>query len=239
MKRYVQFTNFILLIASLLLTGMLNGQSNQTLKVDRKVTINENIEWTNTWVVSNNRHDLERVLVIGDSHVNAYYPVLSDSLKDKAYVSKFTTSKSLGDQVYIEQLTWFLKSNQFDIISINNGLHGADFTLKQYAASLPLVYSIIRKYQPAAKLIWVNTTARRHANLTTELDSLNQQVIERNNAVLVFCAGKKIPVVDSYTLSIKHPEYYQTDGIHFLSEGVKEEAKGLQNVILQELFKVK
>ena len=56
---------------------------------------------------------------------------MADLLNDKAHVSKFATSKSLGDPIYIEQVKWFLKSNKFDIISISNGLHGSDFTLDQ------------------------------------------------------------------------------------------------------------
>jgi hypothetical protein len=184
-------------------------------------------------VVANHKHDLPKVLLIGDSHVNAYYPILADLLKDKAYVSKFTTSKCLGDPVYIEQLKWFLKSNKFDIISFNNGLHGVDFTLDQYANDFPVIYKLFKKYQPAANLIWVNTTARRIVKRTSELDSLNQQVIERNKAVSAFCLEKQILVVDSYTLSVEHPDFYQTDGIHFKPEGVNEEAKGLQSLIIQ------
>ena len=229
----------ILLIAAVLLSGMLNGQTKTQEKANPKRTINENIEWTNSWVVANDKHDLTKVLVMGDSHVNAYYPVLAEFLKDKAYVSKFTTSKSLGDPVYIEQLKWFLKSNKFEIISINNGLHGIGFTLDQYAGDLPVLYKIIRKYQPAAKLIWVNTTARRIANRTSELDSLNRQVIERNKVVSAFCNEKQIPLLDLYILSAEHPGYFQSDGIHFQPEGVNEEAKRLQNLILQALLQIK
>lgn len=231
----VRLPKLFLLIAAVLVSGMLNAQTKKPGKVDPKGTINENIEWTNTWVVANDRHDLNRVLVIGDSHVNAYYPVLAALLKDNVYVSKFTTSKSLGDPVYIEQLKWFLKSNTFDIISINNGLHGIGFTLVQYANDLSVVYKIIRKYQPKAGLIWVNTTARRVANRTSELDSLNRQVIERNKVVSSFCSEKQIPLLDLYTLSVENPGYFQSDGIHFQPEGVNEEAKHLQNLILQAL----
>ena len=100
----MRFPKLLFLIAAILISGLLNGQTKKQAKVDRKGTIYENIEWTNTWVVDKHKHNLTRVLVIGDSHVNAYYTVLADLLKDKAYVSKFTTSKCLGDPVYIELL---------------------------------------------------------------------------------------------------------------------------------------
>jgi len=224
-----------LLIAAVLISGTICGQEKKQGKYGKKVTINENIEWTNTWVVGNNKNDLPKILVIGDSHVNAYYPVLSDLLKDKTYVSKYTTSKCIGDPVYIEQLKWFLKSNKFDVISFNNGLHGIDFTLEQYTGDLLVVYRLFKKYQPEAKLIWVNTTARRIAHRTLELDSLNRQVIERNKVISAFAAEKRIPLADLYAISSDHPEYYQNDGIHFKPEGVREEAKEVKSLVLKVL----
>jgi len=224
-----------LLIATVLISGSTCGQENKGGNFVKKGTINENIEWTNTWVVGNNKHDLPKVLVIGDSHVNAYYPVLSDLLKDKTYLSKYTTSKCMGDPVFIEQLTWFLKSNKFDVISINNGLHGIAFTLEQYAGDLRVVYRLFKKYQPKAKLIWVYTTARRKPQRILELDSLNQQVLERNKVISTFAAEKRIPLADLYFISSEHPEYYHHDGIHFKPEGISEEAKKLKDLILKAL----
>ena len=52
-------------------------------------------------MVSVNNHDLPRVLIIGDSHVERYYPLVAARLQDKAYCSKFTTSRSLGDPALI------------------------------------------------------------------------------------------------------------------------------------------
>jgi len=213
------------------------SQAQTTEKAPTKKTINEGIEWTNTWVVSAEKKDLPKVLVIGDSHVQAYYPVLSDQFKGKAYISKFTTSKSFGDPLYVEQLEWFLKSYSFDVISINNGLHGKAFTLHQYGGDLSKVYSLFKKYQPRARIVWVNTTARRIANHTSELDSLNSQVCDRNEVVAKFCTQKQISLVDLYTLSFKNPGFYQNDGIHFIPEGVKEEANEVGKQLLTELQK--
>lgn len=219
--------------------GKRYAKAMESLRNSNQKVFNERIEWTDTWVVEANKHDLPRVLVIGDSHVNAYYPVVADLLKNKAYTSKFTSSKCAGDPVYIEQLKWFLKSYKFDIISFNNGLHGSDVPLDQYTKGLKDVYQLFKEYQPDAKLVWVNTTSRRIANNTIELDSLNQQVINRNKALTNFAKEHKIPVVDSYTLSINHPEFYRTDGIHFIQAGVNEEAKGVESQIIQVINQTK
>jgi lysophospholipase L1-like esterase len=238
-KIQIRLLKYLYLLVTLFFSFPLYSQAKKQEISDRKGIINENIEWTNSWVVATRKHDLPRVLVIGDSHVNAYYTVLADLLKDKAYVSKFTTSKCLGDRILDQQLKWFLKSYQFDIITFNNGLHGIDFTLDQYSKGLLAVYKLFKKHESSAKLIWVNTTARRIAGRTNELDSLNQQVIERNKAVSIFTNEKQIPLVDSYTISVGHPEFYQPDGIHFKPEGINAEVKGLANIILQILDLVK
>lgn len=225
----------LIVIATIFIIGPVFGMTNRPLNKAKKRVINENIEWTGTWVVGTNKYDLPKILVIGDSHVNAYYPVLAELLKNKVYASKFTTSKCFGDPVYIYQLEWFLKSYKFNVICFNNGLHGATLPLKQYTKGLKEVYKLLKKYQPTAKLIWVNTTARRIANRTSELDSLNQQVIDRNSAVENFVREKKIPIVDSYTLSIDHPEFFKSDGIHFEKDGVNKEAKGVEKQILEAI----
>ena len=65
-----------LLIATVLISGSTCGQENKGGNFVKKGTINENIEWTNTWVVGNNKHDLPKVLVIGDSHVKVRLALL-------------------------------------------------------------------------------------------------------------------------------------------------------------------
>ena len=181
-------------------------------------SISEDIEWCQTWVVSTNKHDLPKVLIIGDSHVEGYYQVVADKIAKKAYCSKFTTSRSLGDPVLIDQLKTFLNVYKFDVICFNNGLHGVEYTDAQYEGYIPLVYSLFKKSNPC-KLIWVNTTARRVPGNLTEFDKYNKGVINRNKAVFDFTISKQIPLVDLFTLSYNHKDFYAPDGIHFNQNG--------------------
>jgi hypothetical protein len=142
------------------------------LKVPKKHSISEGTEWSNTWMVSTNKHDLPRVLIVGDSHVERYYQVVAGKLNKKAYCCKFTTSRSLGDPALIAQLKALFFSYQFDVICFNNGLHGTDYAHEQY-----------RKSNPGVKLIWVNTTARRVGGNLKEFDQYNSGVISRNKSV--------------------------------------------------------
>lgn len=187
----------------------------------------EEIEWSHLWVVSTQRYDLPRVLIIGDSHVEGYYQRVEEQLRSKAYCSKFTTSRSLGDPILMNQLEGVLSSFTFDVICFNNGLHGAGFTDKQYSSYIPKVYKLFKKNNPKIKIVWVNTTVRRVPNDLMNFVPLNATVLTRNKAVEDFAKTKNIPVVDSYTLSNEHPDYFLSDGVHFNEKGILEEAKGV------------
>jgi hypothetical protein len=196
-------------------------------------SISEDIEWSQMWMVSVNNHDLPRVLIIGDSHVERYYPLIAERLHDKAYCSKFTTSRSLGDPALIEQLKTVFFSFKFDIISFNNGLHGAEYSVEQYSRYIPEVYKLFIENNTGVRLIWVNTTGSRDSENISAFNEFNKEVINRNKAVENFTRANSIPLIDLYSLSNSHPEYYETDGIHFNKEGVEEEARYVSDEIIK------
>lgn len=198
-------------------------------------SISEDIEWSNTWMVSVNDDDLPRVLIIGDSHVERYYPLVAEQLKDKAYCSKFTTSRSLGDPALIEQFKTLFFSYKFDIISFNNGLHGVDYTDQQYSQYLPVVYRLFTESNHGFRLIWVNTTAIRIKDDISRFDERNKGIINRNKAVEKFTRKNGITLIDFYSLSASHPEFYESDGVHFNREGVETEARAISDGILKIL----
>ena len=187
-------------------------------------SVSEDIEWSQMWMVSVNNTDLPRVLIIGDSHVERYYPVVASKLQDKAYCSKFTTSKSMGDPALIEQLKTVFFSFKFDIICFNNGLHGVEYPYEEYSRYIPEVYKLFTGSNPGVKLVWVNTTARRIKDNLTAFDEHNQGVINRNRSVENFTKSMGIPLIDFYSLSVSNPDYYESDGIHFNKDGVDKEA---------------
>ena len=210
--------------------------SCRSSKVVEGKVINENIEWSHTWITGTNKTDLPHVLVIGDSHVEAYYPSVAKALEGVAYPCKFTTSKSMGDPVLLEQLDEVLRHYHFDVISFNNGLHGRGYTAEEYAAFIPAVYKLLVKYGNP-KVQWVNTTAERD-NLNLQiLDAFNANVVKRNQYVEAFANKNNIPVIDDYSLSINHPEFYRNDGVHFMPEGVAAESHNVVEGILTLLKK--
>ena len=210
--------------------------SCHTTKMTEGKIINEDIEWSHTWITGTNKTDLPHVLIIGDSHVEGYYPSVEKALDGIAYPCKFTTSKSMGDPILLEQLEEVLKHHHFDVISFNNGLHGRGYTAEEYAAVIPDVYKLLSKYGNP-KIQWVNTTAERdHLNLQIT-DAFNANVVKRNQYVEAFAGKKNIPVIDNYSLSIAHPEFYRSDGVHFIPEGIAAESNNVTQGILMLLKK--
>jgi hypothetical protein len=186
-------------------------------------TVNETIEWSHTWMINTNDSNLPRVLLIGDSHVEAYYPIVADALKMAANCCKFTTSRSLGDPVLIDQLELVFQQYDFDVICFNNGLHGDAYGGEEYGRYIPVVYDLLERHC-SKSLVWINTTASRKRENPKEFTAFNAKVIVRNKLVSDFTAKHKIPLIDFNSLSVSHPEYYSEDGIHFNQDGIKAEA---------------
>jgi lysophospholipase L1-like esterase len=187
---------------------------------------NETISWNHSWIVkSAPAQNLPNVLLIGDSHVERYYPVVNNLLKDKAVVSKITTSLSMGDATFMPQLAGLLAGHKFDYIFFNNGLHGVLYSPAEYASYIGKVYKLLKKNNPSAIIIWVNTTARRVPNQLDRFDAYHADVIERNKYVAAFCAKKNVKVLDFFTLTVNDKSLFTQDGIHVNEAGVAAQAK--------------
>ncbi len=213
-------------ICFLLLLGSIAVQA-QTKRYN-----NESISWNHSWIVkSTPQQNLPNVLLIGDSHVERYYPVVTNLLKDKAAVSKITTSLSMGDATFMPQLAGLLAKHKFDYIFFNNGLHGVLFTPSEYAADISKVYKLLTKNNPAVKFVWANTTARRVPNMLDSFDAYHADVIERNKYVGEFCQKKGITVLDFFGLTVNDTTLFTKDGIHVNELGVGAQAKLIAELI--------
>ena len=202
------------------------------LQAQTKRYNNETISWNHSWIVkSTPEQNIPNVLLIGDSHVERYYPVVINLLKDKAAVSKITTSLSMGDPTFMPQLAGLLAGHKFDYIFFNNGLHGVLFSPSEYAAGISKVYKLLTKNNPSVKFIWVNTTARRVPNKLDSFDAYHADVIERNKYVSEFCNNKGITVLDFFELTVNDKSLFTQDGIHVNELGVAAQAKLIAELI--------
>ncbi|GMV93999.1 MAG: hypothetical protein AMXMBFR82_37770 [Candidatus Hydrogenedentota bacterium] len=179
----------------------------------------ERIEWSDVWVVDADRDELPRVLLVGDSIVKGYYDSVSRALEGKASVARYATSKFMGNPDYRAELEILLTGYDFDVIHINNGLHGWGYTEEQYRESFPALLDSLKKSAPDAKVIWGMSTPIRKSDDLSQLDEKDARVVERNRIAGEIMAEHEILVNDLYTLVVDHPEYFAQDGVHYSEQG--------------------
>jgi len=225
--------NSMLKIWSILIIGTFLVFSCTEKSTKKKgIVHNENTEWANTWIVNTNDTLKPKVLLIGDSHVERYYGIVSKSLGDTFSCSKFTTSKSLGDPVFVQQLELLMNQYKFDFITINNGLHGLKYSTQEYSSYLPVVHEVLKKSSEGS-VLWVNTTAIRQKNNITAFDIKNEDVTERNSSLLEFIQNNGIPLLDFYSVTADSIQFYTNDVIHFNQLGVERQANLLADKIME------
>ncbi len=199
--------------------------------------VRENIEWLDVWIPGNNTKDLPRVLLIGDSITRGYYKTVEDQLKGKAIVARLTTSKSLGDPAYLDEVRLIAGQVPFDVIHFNNGMHGWGYTEPEYAAALPELVAVLRKQAPKAKLICGNTTPVRTSGKLAQLDAKTERVKVRNSDVSKLMATEKIAVNDLFGLVIDKPEWFSNDGVHLNAKGTAALGEQVANHVQKALKK--
>lgn len=206
-----------------------------SMNAAERVVPREGTEWCNIWMPDANKHDLPRVLLIGDSVTQGYGPDVEKQLAGKAYVARLATSRCVGDPVLLTEIASVLGSDTFDVIHFNNGLHGiGSVSEKEYAEFLPQMLAHISKLAPKAKLIWATCTPSHVNGKFDQLASNNTNVEERNRISTDLMKKEGIPVNDLYALMLPHPECC-ADGLHYKPEGKAMQGKQVAEKILKVL----
>jgi alpha-L-fucosidase len=182
--------------------------------------VRENIEWLDAWLPDTNQHSLPRILLVGDSITRSYTKQVEANLKDKAYVARLATSKSLGDPALLDQVALILREQSFDVIHFNNGMHGDGYTEEEYGAALPGLLEILRRLAPRAKLMWASTTDVRVKNNIAQIDSKTDRIVHRNQIAAALMTRRNIPIDDLFSVVKDHGEYHAEDGVHFNQHGI-------------------
>lgn len=181
--------------------------------------VRENIEWLDVWMPDTNVHALPRVLLIGDSITRGYGKQVETLLKDKAYVARLATSKSLGDPALLDQVALVLKEQSFDVIHFNNGMHGDGYSEEAYAAALPEMLATLRRLAPKARIIWATTTDVRVKEHLDQVAPKTARMMKRNELASAFAKKEGLPVNDLFEIMKDHPDYHVPDGVHFNAKG--------------------
>ncbi len=186
---------------------------------DEPKIVREEIEWLDVWVPGHSKKDLPKILLIGDSICKGYYNDVNNALKEKATLCRLATSKSLGDPGFLLEVSLVLSQTKFDVVHVNNGLHGWGYSEEEYAKALPELLAVIRKHAPKAKIVWANTTPMRIADKLDTLHEKNDRVKARNALAAKIMEAEKIETTDLFGAVADKPEFYSRDGVHFNTKG--------------------
>jgi len=182
----------------------------------------ERIEWCDIWIADAEKSELPRVLLIGDSIARGYFAGVEDALNGTAYCARLTTSRSVCDPVFFDELSLVLKQYPFTVIHFNNGLHGWGYTEAEYRDGFGKLVTALREHAPGATLICALTTPVQE---TGGMKAHAHRVAERNAIAKAICAASDIALTDLHGLSVESPEHFSGDGVHFNPEGRAAQAR--------------
>jgi hypothetical protein len=192
----------------------------------------EQNDWTTIWIENANQTSLPRILLVGDSITEGYYTKFKKRIEDNYYLGRYTTSKFVANPDFISELSILLHRYHFEVIVLNNGLHGWDYSLDSYQNGLEETLNLLSDIAPETQIIWCQTTPVRLDEDLTLLDPLNRQVVARNQIASEIMGREGIPVIDLYKEMLDHPEYYRNDGMHFNEQGQAYQAELISSYLL-------
>jgi len=180
----------------------------------------ERIEWVDIWFTDAEKDALPRVLLIGDSITRGYFDGVEKALDGRAYCGRLTSSRSVCDPVFFQELALVLGQYPFAVIHFNNGLHGWDYTEEHYRAGFQRLVDLLREKAPGAKLICGLTTPVQEQSGMSDHAA---RVAKRNAIATEICAAANIPLNDLHAAAI--PGHFSPDGVHFNNDGKAAQTK--------------
>lgn len=193
----------------------------------------EKIEWT--WADRPAALDerLPNVLLLGDSISRDYYDPTADLLAGKANVYLFTTSAAVGGEMLLDQIRAYGKmiGIRFDVVHLNNGMHGRTYTEAEYRAQYPAFLGTVKSQWPTAKCIVATTTPVR---MDSEDGPANARIVVRNASALEDAEKSGCRIDDQHALMMQHQDLHDGN-LHYTAAGSRVQAEQVAASILQAL----
>ena len=135
----------------------------------------ENVEWSRAYAFSltDDKRDLPRVFLVGDSICNGYQEKVRELLDGKMNVSYWISSYCVTSPGYLRLLDFYLDEAKYDVVHFNNGLHSLQTAEEDYEKGLRAALAMIRAKQPGAKIIWATSTPLKDPEKTERAKRLN------------------------------------------------------------------
>jgi beta-galactosidase len=139
----------------IVLTAESDGLTSASVTL-KSAELLENTEWADIRHWNANRANLPRVLLVGDSIAGEYKRQVMKRLNGIAEVSWYTTGRWAGDPEFEQELDVILDQFDYDAVYFNNGLQGAQYSLKQYEDALTSIFNKLADQDVA--VAWCDST---------------------------------------------------------------------------------
>lgn len=191
--------------------------------------VRETIEWSITYSFNAKDKESPRVLLIGDSIVNAYQNNVRGMLEGKANVTFWASSKCVTDPDYFRELQYILGILPYDVICFNNGLHSLSTDRAEWENAYAGAVRMIRDVCPASKLLLTLCTPLQNTERT--------ETCRRMNAYITALAKREaLGVIDLFTpMEAFDRENCWADGVHFRPHVIVRQAEIVTAAALENL----
>lgn len=171
---------------------------------------------TDAWAYVKDDPALPRVLIIGDSISRSYTAPVRMALAGKANVHRAPANCGHTGKFFEHGEVWLMQngSNQWDIITVNFGIHDHGKKPETYAANLRKIIDRLR--ETGAKVFWVRTTPWGKKEDPADLD-LSPSV---NATADAFIQEDELEVIDLHSVvKIRRADLQYGDHCHFKDGG--------------------
>jgi hypothetical protein len=193
----------------------------------------EKIEWTWSDRPAAIDAHLPNVLLLGDSITRGYYDATVELLQGKANVFLFATSAAVGSEMLLEQIRDYAKMSaiHFDLVHLNNGMHGSSYSEADYRAHYPTFLRTIKRQWPTAKCIVATTTP-----VLQDSDSgpPNARILVRNRIAVKDAEKSGCPIDDQHALMLQHQDLHDGN-LHYTAAGSRVQAEQVRTSVLEAL----
>ena len=181
---------------------------------------------------------LPRVLLIGDSILSGYLPIVTKALDRKANLDAWINPYWQGENTN-KVLAEVLANGPYDLVFFNLGLHGLAKGRIPEGKFEPLTKAYVEVLQhkcPKAKLIWATITPVTVKGNPTELDPvINATILEHNRMATRVMNEAHTPSVDFYALLAGKLNLARGDGFHWTQPAYQVSGDAAATAILQAL----
>lgn len=169
---------------------------------------------SNAWDFVEDRPNLPRVLLIGDSVSRAYTQTVRKELDGVANVHR--APANCGPTASgIKNIEVWLGTGKWDVIHFNFGIHDRNTAPADYTARLEQLVERMKK--TGARLMWATTTPIPD---TADGKQKASSIIEKNNLAAEIMARQQVAVDDLYNAIKPHLDKLQNpNDVHFNAEG--------------------